>query len=142
MTSLRFWRRPSKYTAFLFLGVAAVSVIVLVWMGMRLVQQDRELEAQRLEEKREVSADRIIVALETVLAAEERKLVDAPIDNFRPVAEDYLLINVDSGEMRIWPDETLLYYPLIYPGREASSRLYADAERAEFLDKDFGRAKQ
>ena len=140
MTSLRFWRRPSKYTAFLFLGVAAVSVIALVWMGMRLVQQDRELEAQRLEEKREVAADRIIVALETVLAAEERKLADAPMDNFRPVAEDYLLINVDSGEMRVWPDKTLLYYPVIYPGREASSRLYADAERAEFLDKDFGRA--
>ncbi len=140
MTSLRFWRRPSKYTAFLFLGVAAVSVITLVWMGMRLVQQDRELEAQRLEEKREVAADRIIVALETALATEERKLVDAPIDNFRPVAEDYLLINVDSGEMRVWPDESLLYYPVIYPGREASSRQYADAERAEFLEKDFGRA--
>jgi len=109
-------------------------------MGVRLVQQDRALEAQRLEEKREAAADRIIVVLETVLAAEERKLIDAPIDNFRPVAEDYLLINVDSGEMRVWPDETLLYYPVIYPGREASSRLYADAERAEFLEKDFGRA--
>ena len=74
MTSLRFLRRPSKYSVFLFLGVAAVSVIALVWMGWRLLQQDRALEAQRLEEQREVAADRVVAALEMALASEERKI--------------------------------------------------------------------
>jgi signal transduction histidine kinase len=140
MTSLRFWKRPSKYNVVLFLGVAAVSVIVLVWMGVRLVQQDRALEAQRLEEQREAVADRLIAALEKILATEERKLADAQMDNFSPVAEDCLLIIIDSGEVRVWPDKTLLYYPVIHPGREAISHLYANAERMEFQEQDYGRA--
>jgi len=112
----------------LFLSVAAVSVIVLVWMGVRLVQQDRALEVQRLEEQREAAADRIIAALEKVLSAEERKLADAPMVNFSPAAEDVLVVIAGSGEVRAWPDKTLLYYPVISPGREASPRMYADAE--------------
>jgi len=78
MTSLRFWRHPSKYSLILFLGVAAVSVIVLVWMGWRLLQQDRALEDQRLEEQRDAAAARIIASLERSLAAEERRLTDIP----------------------------------------------------------------
>lgn len=140
MTSLRFWRRPSKYNAVLFLGIATVSIMVLVWMGVRLLQQDRALEAQRLEEQREAAADRMIVALEKVLSEEEQKLADGPTGNFSPAAEDYLMIIVDSGEIRVWPENTLLYYPVMSPGREASSRLYADAEKAEFLDQDYERA--
>ena len=93
----------------LFLSVAAVSVIVLVWMGVRLVQQDRALEVQRLEEQRKAAADRIIAALEKVLSAEERKLADAPMVNFSPAAEDVLLVIAGSREVRAWPDKTLLY---------------------------------
>jgi signal transduction histidine kinase len=122
------------------LGVAAISVIALVWMGVRLVQQDRVLEAQRLEEQQEAAADRIIVALEKVLSEEEQKLADDPLVDFIPATEDYLLINIASGEVRVWPDNALLYYPVIPPGREASSLQFADAERAEFLGKDYGRA--
>jgi len=140
MTSLRVWKHPSGYLALLFLGVAALSVIALVWMGVRLVHQDRALEAQRLEEQREATADRIIVALEKVLSEEERKLADNPIVNFSPAAEDFLLINIGPGELRVWPENALLYYPVITHGREASSRQYADAERAEFLDHDYGLA--
>jgi signal transduction histidine kinase len=117
-----------------------MSVIALVWMGVRLVQQDRALEAQRLEEQQEVAADRIIVALEKVLSEEEQKLADDQVVNLSPAAEDYLLINIGSGEVSVWPDNALLYYPVIPPGREASSLQFADAERAEFLEKDYGRA--
>jgi len=125
--------------AVLFLGVAAVSVIALVWMGVRLVQQDRALEAQRLEEKREAAADRIVVSLEKVLSEDERKLADDPVANLSPASEDFLLINIGSGEVRVWPDNVLLYYPVMPPGREASSRPFEEAERAEFLDQDYGR---
>ncbi len=140
MTSFRIWKRPSRYVAVFFLGVAAVSVIALVWMGVRLVQQDRALESQRLEEQREAAADRIVVSLEKVLSEEERKLADDPVVNLTPASDDFLLINIDSGEVRVWPDNVLLYYPVIPSGREASSRQFEDAERAEFLDKDYGRA--
>jgi signal transduction histidine kinase len=140
MISFRIWKRPSRYVAVLFLGVAAVSVIALVWMGVRLVQQDRALEVQRLEEQREAAADRIIVALEKALSEEERKLDGDSTVNFSPVAEDFFLIKIGSREVRVWPDNALLYYPVITSGREASSSQFEDSERAEFLDQDYGRA--
>jgi signal transduction histidine kinase len=109
-------------------------------MGVRLVQQDRALEAQRFEEQREAAAARIIATLEKALAAEERKLTDAPMANFSPAVEDYFLTTIGAGEVRVWPENALLYYPVVPSSREASSHLYADAERAEFLDQDYGRA--
>jgi hypothetical protein len=124
MTSFRIWKRPSRYIAGLFLGVAAVSVIALVWMGVRLFQQDRALEAQRFEEQREAAADRIIVALDKILSEEERKLGGDLMANPVPTSKDYLLINVGSGEVCVWPENALLYYPVMSPGREASSRQY------------------
>lgn len=140
MTSLRIWKHSSRYIAVLFLGVAAVSVIALGWMGVRLVHQDRALEAKRYEEQREAAADRIIIALEKVLSEEERKLADDSMLNFSPAAEDFLLTFIESGEVRVWPDNVLLYYPMVSPGREASSLQYVEAERAEFLNQDYGRA--
>ena len=117
-----------------------MSVIALVWMGWRLLQQDRELEAQRLEEQREVAADRVVAALEMALAAEERKIAEGLMANFSPKTEDCLLIIIDSAEMSVLPTDALLYYPVIPPGREASSRQYANSEKAEFLDQDYERA--
>ncbi len=138
--AFQIWKRPSRYTAVLFLGVAAVAVSALVWMGVQLVKQDRALEEKRLEEQREATADRLVVALEKVLSEEERKLADSPTVNLNPEAEDFLLLIIDSAEVRVWPDNSLLYYPVIPPGREASSPQFAEAEKAEFQDQEYGRA--
>jgi signal transduction histidine kinase len=140
MPSLRFRGHPSRNTAIFFLSVAAVSVVALVWMGARLVQQDRTLEAQQLGERREAAADRLIAALEQVLLAEERRLADLPNADFRPSAEDVVLIAVSSSEVLVWPDNALLFYPVIPTRREASARLFADAEKSEFLYHDYSRA--
>lgn len=143
MASLRFRGHPSRNTAILFLGVAAVSVAALVWMGMRLVQQDRALEAQQLEGRREAAADRLTVSLEQVLSAEEERLADLPNVDFRPSEDDVILVLAGSSvssEVRAWPDNALLYYPVIPPRREAPSGLFAEAEKAEFLDHDYSRA--
>lgn len=143
MTSLRLREHPSRNTALLFLGVAAVSVAALVWMGVRLVQQDRALEAQQLAERREAAADRLIASLQQVLSTEEERLADLPSVDFRPSADDVVLVlagSSGSSEIRVWPDNALLYYPVISPGREAPTRLYADAEKSEFQYHDYQRA--
>ena len=143
MASLRLQGHPSRNTAILFLGVAAVSVAALVWMGVRLVKQDRALEATQLQERREAAADRLIASLEQVLSDEESKLADLPNVDFRPSVYDVVLIlagSPGSSEVRVWPDNALLYYPLIPPGREAPSSLFTEAEKSEFLDHDYSRA--
>jgi len=141
MASLGFRGHPSRNTAILFLGVVAVAA--LVWMGVRLVQQDRALEAAQLQERREAAGDRLIASLEQVLSEEERKLAELPNLDFRPSEDDVVLVlagSSGSSEVRVWPDNSLLYYPVISPQPEAPASLFAEAEKSEFVDHDYDRA--
>ncbi len=143
MISLRSREHPSRNAAILFLCVAALAVGVLVWMGVRLVRQDRALEAEQLRERREAAADRIIVSLEQALTAEERRLADPAASALSSPEDDVVWIQTSLAnptDLRVRPDNVLLYYPMIPPGREAPPRLYAGSERAEFVDRDFDRA--
>ena len=114
MSSARFQRHPSRGTAILFLGVAAVSVGALVWMGLRLIEQDRALEAQQLRERREAAADRLTAALEQIISAEEARLAD-PASMELPPSADAVILAVSglsaSPILRVWPEDGLLYYP-------------------------------
>ncbi|MBU4255314.1 MAG: tetratricopeptide repeat protein, partial [Acidobacteria bacterium] len=140
MKARRFWGRITQKTTVLFLAAAVMSVFALIWMGLRLVQQDRTLEVQQIEEKREAAADRIIAALEQTLTIEERKLDDPQASEFFPEQEDFFLVSMDSEGIRVWPEKTLLYYPVVPSGHEAPSQLFTEAERAEFQDNDYNRA--
>ncbi len=134
------WKRLPGYTTALLLTVAGTCVIALAWMGVRLVKQDRALESRQLEERREAGADRIVAALEQTLASEEQKLSGSPVSTFQPRAPDALLIAMTPAGVRVSPDNALLYYPVLNGGREASPALYSDAEKAEFLDRNYERA--
>ena len=136
------WKHPAGGVTTLLLAVAAVSVVALVWMGVRLVQQDRALEARQLDERREAAADRIVIALEQSLALEEQRLAAAPSSGFSPAAEDALLITITAGseDIRVSPENALLYFPVIPRGQETPPGLYAAAETAEFRDHNYERA--
>ena len=140
MKARRFWGRITQKTTVLFLAAAVMSVFALIWMGLRLVQQDRSLEVQQIVEKREAAADRIIAALEQTLTIEERKLDDPQASEFFPEQEDFFLVSMDSEGIRVWPEKTLLYYPVVPSGHEAPSQLFTEAERAEFQDNNYTRA--
>ena len=118
----RLARFPPTKTVVLFVAVAAVSVVALVWMGARLLAQDRALEAQRMTEQREAAADRVVMALEQVLLAEERRLADLSVLHL--AADDGLLVVVaGSAGIRVWPEKSLLYYPVMPASRDASPDL-------------------
>lgn len=137
MALFRFQGHPSRKAAALFLCVAAVSVAALVWTGQRLIRQDRALEVKRLEERREAAADRLVAALEQALAEDERRLAVFP-DEAAPGAEDHVaLISAGPQGFRVWPAHALLFHPVMTPGDEAPPRLFVDAEKLEFIDRDF-----
>jgi anti-sigma regulatory factor (Ser/Thr protein kinase) len=137
MKPFRSWKHPAGDMTVLLLTVAAVSVVARVWMGVRLAQQDRALEAQQLGERREAAADRVVAGLEQVLLGEERRLADASSGSFSPAADDALLFAAGPADVRVWPENALLYYPVTPDSLEAPPRLYAAAERSEFLDRDY-----
>lgn len=143
MSSARFQRHRSRGTTILFLSVAAVSVGALVWMGVRLIEQDRALEAQQLRERREAAADRLTAALNQIILTEEERLAE-PARMDLPSSADAVVLTVsgppDAPILRVWPEGGLLYYPDVYPGREAPVRLFAAAEKQEFIDRNYSRA--
>jgi len=121
----------------LFLAVAAVSVVALIWMGLRLLEQDRALEAQQLEERRKTVADRVVGTLEQALFLEERKLTEAS----PPAAgDDAAIVIATPTEFHTRPEKSILYYPMVPAGHEASPQLFADAEKLEFIDRNYERA--
>ncbi len=134
------WKHAAGHTTALLLAVAGICVVALAWMGVRLVQQDRALEARQLEERREAAADRAVAALEQILTLEEQRLSGSPIPSFRPASPDALLLVGSPNSIRVWPDNALLYYPFMPAGHEASPGIYAAAETAEFLDLNHERA--
>lgn len=127
---------PGKTMA-LFLAVAALSVVALIWMGLRLLEQDRALEEQQLEERRKTVADRVVGTLEQSLFLEERKLADAS----PPAAGEGAVIVIDThDELSVRPEGSVLYYPQVPAGPEAPVQLFADAEKLEFIDRNYARA--
>ena len=132
-------RAPANLTA-VFLAVAGVSVFALVWLGIGIVRQDRALEAQRLAERREGAADRVVAGLERVSSVEERLLdgAAAPPEGFG--RDGALLIVADSSGLQAWPDRALLYYPTVRPLREAPVEVFREAETLEHSDRAYDRA--
>ncbi len=136
----KFWGLITQKTTVLFIAAAVMSVFALIWMGLRLMQQDRTLEVQQIEEKREVAADRIIASLEQALTIEERKLNDPQASDLSTAPEDFFLVSMNSEGIRVWPEKTLLYYPLVSSGYESPAQLFAEAEKAEFQNNNYTRA--
>jgi len=132
------WLPPGR-TVVLFVAVAAVSVVALIWMGARLLTQERALEAQRLQERREAAADRVVAALEQVLLAEERRLANPGVPDLA-ASDDLLVIVAGLTGIKVRPEKAIPFYPVMPAARDAPSELYSPAERLEFIERDHTRA--
>lgn len=111
-----------------------------MWLGVQLLQQDRALEAQRLQERRESAADRLTAGLEQALTAADHLLVSPPERSSPAAGEGAVLALADHKGIRVWPEGVLLYYPIVPAASEPASNLYLAAEKAEFQDRNYERA--
>ncbi|MGA2586305.1 MAG: hypothetical protein ABSF88_04675 [Candidatus Aminicenantales bacterium] len=66
--------RPPRNVLVLFMAVSVVSVSALVWLSWRLLEQDRALESQRIQERLERVADLIVTSLDLGLSEIENRL--------------------------------------------------------------------
>ena len=81
--------RPSHRLVAAFLAIAAGLLLLLVWLGLRLYEQDRALEVQRIRERRESAADLVVARLQQDLLRTEESLGrEAP-------QGDALLVTID-----------------------------------------------
>ncbi len=138
--SLFAWIRPPRHVLPLFLAVTLVPAAGLVWLGWRLLHQERELADQRVQERRERAADLLVAALEQKLLATEQDLTESVALQNAALGDDVLLVAFGPGSVNAHPKARLLYYPFVPPQKEAAEELFRRAEDYEFRLRDYAGA--
>jgi signal transduction histidine kinase len=134
MPRLRVWLRPPRDLMMLFLLVMLAPAATLVVLGLRLLEQDRALERQRLTELRESAADRAVMSLEQALTAAETRL--AGPQAWDP-ADDALRVVFHSGGIEVTPPGRLIYFPVLPERSEAPDGPFRQVEESEFGHRDY-----
>ncbi|MEK7403733.1 MAG: HAMP domain-containing sensor histidine kinase [Acidobacteriota bacterium] len=104
-----------------FLGVLLLPAATLVGLGLRLLEQDKALSAQRAMERREAAADRAVRALEQSLAGAE---VLVPAGAVR--------LTVSQAGIQVHPPGRVLWLSAPVRALEAETQPFAEAETLEF----------
>jgi signal transduction histidine kinase len=71
---LRHLLRDPRRLGRAFVGVMLVFTATLGWLGWQLIEQDRELEARRINDRRDTTADLVAVALDRQLSSLRQRL--------------------------------------------------------------------
>jgi signal transduction histidine kinase len=126
MGSRHFWTGGSRRLASLLLAVVVPPAVTLVWLGLRLLDQDRVLVAQRELEHRQVVAQSAARSLGQSLAAAERGLSEDA------VPDGTVRFTLSERGVQANPATRVLWVPVPPALLEAATRPFADAERLEF----------
>ena len=127
--------RPLRNVLVLIITVLAVSVLALAWLSWRLLEQDRALENQRIQERLEDAADLIVTSLDLGLSDLENRL-----PALSDPGEHALSVVFSPGNVEPHPAGRLLYYPFITQVRESPPTMFDAGEILEFRRQDFAGA--
>ncbi len=122
-----------------FVLVLLVPAAAVVWLGVRLIEQDRTIASRQLQERRESAADRLIAGLEQAVSSTERRL-DGESDavGIRP-DDDAVLVTLRPDGIQAYPRD-LLYLPALPPGPPEPTEAFEEGEALEFRARDPGAA--
>ncbi len=134
-----------------FLMVAVALAGVMLWLGWKLVRQDRELAEQRLQERRESATDLAVVALQKSLSQVDDQMTRlaslVPSERLKQAAadvealpEDCALILFREDAVEVFPEGRLPFFPAVRGKPEPPASSFAEAERLEFRDLNNARA--
>jgi len=133
MSPPREWLKPPRSLLLILFLVTLVSVSALAWFGWKVLDQERDVEARRAQDRLEQAADRIAATMRGALADTGDRLgawVMAPPSDGQP--EQGLLLLVTDNAFSALPSDRLLYRPFPSPEPEADPAAFADGETLEF----------
>ena len=139
MDTLSRWLGAPRGLLILFGTVVALPAATLVFLGVRLLQQDRDLAHQRRAEVLEQSVDRVVRALGDDLAALQKRLSEASWPP-APSPPGSVHVLMARGEVRVAPSSALAYYPVVLKMKEPPPAPFAELETAEFRARDLPNA--
>ena len=145
------WLRPPRHLLVVFLAITLVLAGALGWLSWRLIQQDRAVVSQRLQERLDSAADLAAAALlrkqsetedrlASLAALPDADLSVAVTEDVERLTADALLVVFGPQKVEAFPRSRLLYYPFVPPREEADPSVFARGEVFEFQQKDYARA--
>lgn len=136
LMALKAWLRPPRHLLAPFLALTLVPAGGLVWLGLRLLEQDHALESQRLQDSRERAADLIVTALEQDLSAAEHQLAASSASPAMAGADGAVRVVFGLREVAAYPRNRLLYYPYLPASPGPSGEPFAAGEEQEIRSRD------
>src|SRR3989442_15074499 len=122
------WLQPPRHLIGLFLAVTVVPFVLLTFFGWRLLLQDRELERQQIETRREQAADLAVASLgQTLFAVEQSLRAGAPVPELESNVDAVSLV-FTPATVRDSPDGRLPYLPVPPSLAEAPPGVFAAGE--------------
>jgi len=139
MAGLRFWLRPPRSLLVLFVIVTLMPAVTLVFLGIRLLQQDRALADQRRLEILDRAADQAVRALQQDLASTDKRLKsDALPASGIPDGAVFASLRTDTIE--VVPVGRIPYYPDEPVAKEPPDAPFETLEELEFRKQDLAGA--
>jgi signal transduction histidine kinase len=89
-----------------FILLLLLPAAAVVWLGVRLVIQDRQLESEQLRKQRESAAERVVNDLNERLSTAERNLT-----SIETPGDDAVRVVLKKDEVETLPSRRLLYQP-------------------------------
>ena len=112
----------------LLAAATLIPIGALTWLGLRILQQDRDIERQRRRERLEVAGGRLALDIERRLQDLEEQLV-------RGAGIHFVLAGLKPT-----PDLPLLYQPEFSAGEDVPPSFLSGAEAEEFQRQDLAAA--
>ncbi len=134
------WFRPPHPLLSMFLAVTLLPAAGLIWLGWRLLQQDRVLLDQRIQERLERSADLLVAALVQKCLTVEQELADPDKLRDPGPGDGVVLVTMGNAGVECYPRSGLLYYPFLTPRTEALEDWSREGEDFEFRLHDYAGA--
>lgn len=134
------WFQAPRRLPLLFLAVMLIPVLALGWLTSQLLEKDRKLETQQVQERVEHVADRIVAASHQRLSELEsrlRRLANGEED--APPGGTVLAI-AEGDHVTVAPAGALVYYPILPKAGQPFRGVFAEGERYEHQQGDLRKA--
>jgi signal transduction histidine kinase len=123
---------PPRNLIGLIVAITLAPLAVLLWLGWRLLEQDRILEGQQIQQQIERSADLVVAALQRALASSEQLLAAGSTQ----WPDGAVAITIREGRMEAYPHGRFAYLPVVPQLSEAPGSAFAQGEELEFRQHD------
>jgi len=121
---------------FLIVGVVVVPLLTLSWLGWRLLEQDRALERQQVQQRVSRGADVVVATLKRAVEESERTLATESESS----PDDAVVVRFHENSIDIVPRRAVAYLPIVPALPEARPNVFAEGEALEMRAGEYAAA--